>query len=363
MPDVPETREELVQHLEKLTGRTLKTREDIAAYVREVRCAQRASDQPSVQRWLKAKKVTLIVAARLRRDPVLRPRRDARDRLDAQHHVLRSRKHADPEVVIIAAAAIVAARWRRTRSATCRAASTSCRQLLAESRLRQGRPRCGSSATWSTADRSRSRCCASCASSASARSTVLGNHDLHLVAQYEGFERAAQGRHVRRRAGGARRAGAGRLAAHAADDACRGRLRDGACRPAAAVEHREGARRSASEVEAALRAPDYREFLANMYGSKPERWDDALAGWDRLRVIVNAMTRMRFCTRQGRMDLQGKGAEPPRGLPALVRDCGRKEKRTLAVRPLVAARTESGTRRGGPRQRLRVGRRAERAAA
>jgi hypothetical protein len=55
----PETREELVQHLEKLTGRTLKTREDIAAYVREV-SARRASDQPAVKRWLKAKKATLI---------------------------------------------------------------------------------------------------------------------------------------------------------------------------------------------------------------------------------------------------------------------------------------------------------------
>jgi hypothetical protein len=56
---LPETREELVQHLEKLTGRTLKTREDIAAYVREV-SARRASEEPSVKRWLKAKKATLI---------------------------------------------------------------------------------------------------------------------------------------------------------------------------------------------------------------------------------------------------------------------------------------------------------------
>ena len=56
---VPESREELLQHLEKLTGRTLKTRADIAAYVREVRLRS-AADQPSVQRWLKAKKITLI---------------------------------------------------------------------------------------------------------------------------------------------------------------------------------------------------------------------------------------------------------------------------------------------------------------
>ena len=56
---VPESREELIQHLEKLTGRTLKTREDIAAYVHAVR-ARTATDLPSVQRWLKVKKVTLI---------------------------------------------------------------------------------------------------------------------------------------------------------------------------------------------------------------------------------------------------------------------------------------------------------------
>ena len=55
---LPQTREELVQHLERLTGRTLKTREDIAAYVREA-AARGAGDQASVRRWLKAKKVTL----------------------------------------------------------------------------------------------------------------------------------------------------------------------------------------------------------------------------------------------------------------------------------------------------------------
>ena len=54
-----ENREELIQHLEQLTGRSLKTREDIQAYVREV-SARRAADQPSVRRWLSVKKATLI---------------------------------------------------------------------------------------------------------------------------------------------------------------------------------------------------------------------------------------------------------------------------------------------------------------
>lgn len=55
----PETREELVQHLERLTGRTLNTREDIQAYVREV-SARKASEEPAARRWAKAKKIILL---------------------------------------------------------------------------------------------------------------------------------------------------------------------------------------------------------------------------------------------------------------------------------------------------------------
>jgi len=54
-----ETREELIQHLQKLSGRTLRTREDIQAYVKEV-SARKAADDPSVRRWLKAKQATLL---------------------------------------------------------------------------------------------------------------------------------------------------------------------------------------------------------------------------------------------------------------------------------------------------------------
>jgi hypothetical protein len=55
----PESREKLIQHLESLTGRSLKTRADIAVYVREV-AARSAADTPSVQRWSSVKKITLI---------------------------------------------------------------------------------------------------------------------------------------------------------------------------------------------------------------------------------------------------------------------------------------------------------------
>lgn len=69
----------------------------------------------------------------------------------------------------------------------------------------------------------------------------------------------------------------------------------------------------AREVESALRGARYREFLANLYGAEPRAWRDDLAGWDRLRVIVNAMARMRFCTDQGEMDMKAKGTVAPPG--------------------------------------------------
>ncbi len=65
----------------------------------------------------------------------------------------------------------------------------------------------------------------------------------------------------------------------------------------------------AGEVETRLRADDYRTFLKNIYGNTPEYWDDNLNGDDRARVIINVMTRLRFCSADGRIDL-GHKREP-----------------------------------------------------
>lgn len=62
----------------------------------------------------------------------------------------------------------------------------------------------------------------------------------------------------------------------------------------------------AGEVQARLRAPDYRDFLASMYGNQPARWDESLAGADRLRCIINALTRLRFVDAPGTMDFHVK---------------------------------------------------------
>lgn len=75
------------------------------------------------------------------------------------------------------------------------------------------------------------------------------------------------------------------------------------------------ARELSLEVEAVLQGPDYREFILNLWGSEPAGWSDDLSGWARLRVIVNAMTRMRFCTSDGIMEFKAKGklANAPAG--------------------------------------------------
>ena len=62
----------------------------------------------------------------------------------------------------------------------------------------------------------------------------------------------------------------------------------------------------AGEVETILRGPQLGDFLRQMYGNEPALWDEALTGADRLRLIVNALTRMRFCDTNGRMDHESK---------------------------------------------------------
>jgi len=65
----------------------------------------------------------------------------------------------------------------------------------------------------------------------------------------------------------------------------------------------------AAEVETVLRGDDWAGFLRQMYGNLPDRWDDGLQGIDRLRCIVNALTRMRLCWPDGRMDFEHKESD------------------------------------------------------
>ena len=155
---------------------------------------------------------------------------------------------------------------------------------------------------------------------ASARS-LLGNHDLHLLAVAQGVRRPhrldtlacileapdrpalldwLRGQSL---ALGLHHAGEEFLLVHA------GVLPSWT--PAQALD-------LAGEVQTLLASAELADFLPRMYGNEPARWDDALQGDDRLRVIINALTRLRFCTADGSMEFEAKegtDAAPPGYLP------------------------------------------------
>jgi bis(5'-nucleosyl)-tetraphosphatase (symmetrical) len=141
---------------------------------------------------------------------------------------------------------------------------------------------------------------------------VLGNHDLHLLAVAEGYEKLKRSDTVHDVLDAPDR------------DELLAWLRTRPlmhCEAGWAMVHAgllpqwsvARAMQLAAEVESVLRGPDYRRFLSRMYGNEPDRWHDALAGIDRLRVIVNAMTRLRVCTVEGVMEFAHKGR--PRDMP------------------------------------------------
>jgi len=135
--------------------------------------------------------------------------------------------------------------------------------------------------------------------------SVLGNHDLHLLAVAYGIrpehksDTLAEILHaadrdelidwVRRRPLAIR--APGHLLVHA------GVLPQWSVPQAMAL---------AGEVQDMLRGPNLAEFLAEMYGNQPDQWSDELQGAERLRCIINAMTRLRFCTADGVMDFKMK---------------------------------------------------------
>jgi bis(5'-nucleosyl)-tetraphosphatase (symmetrical) len=90
----------------------------------------------------------------------------------------------------------------------------------------------------------------------------------------------------------------------------------------------------AGEVQEMLRGEGLAEFLAEMYGNMPDQWSDDLQGSDRLRCIINAMTRLRFCTADGVMDFKMKEsgtAEQGSGLMPWFEVPGRKSAKETVV--------------------------------
>ncbi len=72
-------------------------------------------------------------------------------------------------------------------------------------------------------------------------------------------------------------------------------------------------RARAREVEAILQGNDPDTFFAEMYGNEPATWSDSLTGNDRLRLITNYFTRLRFCKPDGTLELDSKETEAPAG--------------------------------------------------
>jgi bis(5'-nucleosyl)-tetraphosphatase (symmetrical) len=62
-----------------------------------------------------------------------------------------------------------------------------------------------------------------------------------------------------------------------------------------------------AEVETVLRSDNYLEFFTHMYGNTPDSWDSKLTGWERIRLITNFFTRLRYYASDGRMDFKHKG--------------------------------------------------------
>ena len=141
---------------------------------------------------------------------------------------------------------------------------------------------------------------------------VLGNHDLHLLAVANGLRRPSRSDTFDKV-----------LEAHDRDELLywlrqRPLIHSNAnyTMVHAGIPHiwtLQQAQQYAAEVEAALRGPEWRKFLARMYGNTPRGWNESLTGYPRLRVITNYLTRMRFVYANGQLDLKSKGNSPIAG--------------------------------------------------
>ncbi len=120
------------------------------------------------------------------------------------------------------------------------------------------------------------------------------------------------------------------------------------------------------EVEAMMASDQHDDFLSHLYGDLPARWDDSLVGYDRLRVIVNACTRLRYCAADDTMELaekRGPASTPPGYAPWFAHSerrsadvtvlCGHWSTLDLMLAPRVAM-LDSGCLWGGMLTALRL---------
>ncbi|HSU45172.1 MAG TPA: symmetrical bis(5'-nucleosyl)-tetraphosphatase [Casimicrobiaceae bacterium] len=199
----------------------------------------------------------------------------------------------------------------------------------------------------------------------SAAQTVLGNHDLHLLTVAAGHRLSHRDDTIAQILAAADRDELLEWLAHQplaiAED-------DMLMVHAGVLPQWSAARvlALAGEVETVLASADRESFLRVLYGDEPHAWRDDLEGFDRLRAIVNALTRLRFCTSDGRMEFREKrGAahapagfapwflhEPRRSASSLV-ICGHWSTLGLVLAPNVLM-LDSGCLWGGPLTAMRL---------
>lgn len=146
--------------------------------------------------------------------------------------------------------------------------------------------------------------------------TILGNHDLHLLVVAAGYSKKQRGDTLE----AILRAPDREDLLHwlrqqplmHADDALGFAMVHAGLLPQWSIAQ---ALALAGEVEQVMRAGDHDELMRNMYGNEPRAWHDSLQGYDRLRAIINAMTRMRLCSAQGEMEFRHKLAPAPGTMP------------------------------------------------
>ncbi len=89
----------------------------------------------------------------------------------------------------------------------------------------------------------------------------------------------------------------------------------------------------AREVETVLQSHHYPSLMKAMYGNKPDKWSPDLGGMERLRFMINCLTRMRYCAADGRLDLDFNGSpgSQPKNLMPWFKVPGRKSTDTRIV--------------------------------
>jgi len=138
---------------------------------------------------------------------------------------------------------------------------------------------------------------------------VLGNHDLHLLALAQGVSKttltAGMAEILEARDHIELLEWLRHQPLMVRDSASKSVLVHAGIYPAWRIKQAAG---YAREVESLLQGSEYLKLLRKMYGKRPAKWSDSLEGWARYRFIINAMTRMRFCTRKGGLSFNYAGA-------------------------------------------------------